>query len=104
MLINLHSVHNEIEYWKDSHVFRPERHLSAEGKIIRTDHFLPFGAIKSACSTSGNGRKNYWYLQANECASVNLLLRTRTTCSLPLLSKHSGSQQWRVNHFLLSIQ
>ena len=25
MLINLHSVHNEIEYWKDSHVFRPER-------------------------------------------------------------------------------
>ena len=52
MLINLHSVHNETEYWKDSHVFRPERHLSAEGKIIRTDHFLPFGASKSACSTS----------------------------------------------------
>jgi methyl farnesoate epoxidase / farnesoate epoxidase len=52
VLINLHSVHNEAEYWKDPHLFRPERHLSAEGKITRTDHFLPFGAGKFSGSTS----------------------------------------------------
>ena len=59
MQINLHSVHNEVEYWKDPHVFRPERHLSAEGKIIRTDHFLPFGAGKSSRSSSSERFNNF---------------------------------------------
>ena len=26
--VNVHSVHNEAAYWKDPHLFRPERHLS----------------------------------------------------------------------------
>lgn len=40
--INLHSVHNEKSYWGDPEVFRPERHFNAEGKVEKTDHFIPF--------------------------------------------------------------
>nr|QSD59127.1 CYP370A15 [Diaphanosoma celebensis]QST15067.1 CYP370A5 protein [Diaphanosoma celebensis] len=59
--INIHSVHNEVAYWKDPHVFRPERHLDARGKVIRTDHFLPFGAGKRLCIGESLA-KNTFYL------------------------------------------
>ena len=44
--VNVHSVHNEAAYWEDPHLFRPERHLCDEGKIIRSEHFMPFAAGK----------------------------------------------------------
>ena len=44
--VNVHSVHNEAAYWKDPHLFRPERHLCEEGTIIRSEHFMPFAAGK----------------------------------------------------------
>ena len=45
--MNLYSMHNDETYWKDPQVFRPERHLDSDGKIIKSDHFLPFGAGKA---------------------------------------------------------
>ena len=91
MQINLHSVHNEVEYWKDPHVFRPERHLSAEGKIIRTDHFLPFGAGTSFCSTSIKRFNNFFFRQTTmprrvPCQEHVLLVRCRSRQDFPVLS------------------
>lgn len=43
MQVNLHSIHNEKSFWGDPDVFRPERHIGHDGKLIRTDHFIPFG-------------------------------------------------------------
>ena len=43
MLINLYSVHSEVAFWTDPDVFRPERHLDANGKLIKSSHLLPFG-------------------------------------------------------------
>lgn len=38
-------------YWKDPEVFRPERHLNEDGtKVIKSDHFYPFGLGISNCS------------------------------------------------------
>ena len=34
----------EEAYWKDSQVFRPERHLDADGKLIKSDHVMAFGS------------------------------------------------------------
>lgn len=30
-------------YWTDPEVFRPERHLNSSGKLVKSDHFMPFG-------------------------------------------------------------
>lgn len=42
-MFNIYSVHMDGSYWVDPEVFRPERHLTAEGKLIKTDHLMPFG-------------------------------------------------------------
>lgn len=45
--MNLYSVHLDENYWTDPEVFRPERHLNADHtSVVKTDHFLPFGAGK----------------------------------------------------------
>lgn len=44
MLVSLYSLNMDTEYWKDPMVFRPERFLDDEGKLIQhIDQFLPFG-------------------------------------------------------------
>ena len=45
--MNIYTVHLDETYWCDPEVFRPERHLNADGtSVVKTDHFLPFGAGK----------------------------------------------------------
>ncbi len=41
--INIHSVHYDPDYWVDPDHFIPERHIDKDGKLIKTDHFMPFG-------------------------------------------------------------
>ena len=41
--MNLYSVHMDESYWENPEIFRPERHINQEGKLIKTDHLLPFG-------------------------------------------------------------
>lgn len=43
MLYSIYSVHMDKEHWGDPEDFRPERFLSAEGKIIHDDRILTFG-------------------------------------------------------------
>lgn len=51
--INLYSVHYEESYWKDPHVFRPERHLSEDGtKLLKHSHLFLFGAGETVSSIS----------------------------------------------------
>lgn len=43
-LVSLHSLHMDKEYWGDPEVFRPERWMDKNGKMIHHEtHFLPFG-------------------------------------------------------------
>lgn len=49
--VNLFTVHHDNDddesFWKESEIFRPERHLSPDGrKLIKSDHLLPFSAGK----------------------------------------------------------
>lgn len=44
-MVNLYSVNHDKNGWEDPEVFKPERHLDSEGKLIKTDQrFFPFGA------------------------------------------------------------
>lgn len=43
MLMSMWSVHYDKEHWGDPEVFRPERHLDDDGKLIIDEWFLPFG-------------------------------------------------------------
>lgn len=44
VLVNIYSVNSDESHWKDPSVFRPERHLNAEGTGIVKSHLLmPFG-------------------------------------------------------------
>lgn len=45
-MISLYSVHKDLAYWKDPEVFRPERFLDNEGKLIDHDRVIPFGLGK----------------------------------------------------------
>ena len=45
-VINIYSVLMEQSYWKDPEIFRPERHLSNDRKVIKSDHLLAFGSGK----------------------------------------------------------
>lgn len=44
IILNLHSIHMDPEYWNEPEVFRPDRHISPEGQIVISDRLLPFGA------------------------------------------------------------
>ncbi|XP_065208481.1 methyl farnesoate epoxidase-like [Planococcus citri] len=49
VLPSIWSVHMDEDYWKDPHVFRPERFIDSKGKIIQHTHFMPFGIGKRRC-------------------------------------------------------
>lgn len=42
----LHAVHMDPTLWDEPEAFKPERFLSAEGKIERPEFFIPFGVGK----------------------------------------------------------
>jgi hypothetical protein len=43
--INIDSVLNDADTWKDPHCFRPERHLNVDmTKIVKNENHIPFGA------------------------------------------------------------
>jgi len=60
VMVNLYSVHLDGTYWKDPHVFRPERHLNDQGKVVKSDHFLPFGVGKRNCLGESLARNTYY--------------------------------------------
>ncbi|VEN49099.1 unnamed protein product [Callosobruchus maculatus] len=49
VLISLHSVHFDKEYWKDPEVFRPERFLNDDGKIFNHERVINFGLGRRRC-------------------------------------------------------
>ncbi|KAH1003748.1 hypothetical protein HUJ04_003617 [Dendroctonus ponderosae] len=49
VLLNLHSVHHDQNYWKDPAVFRPERFLDENSNLICQDRVLTFGLGKRRC-------------------------------------------------------
>lgn len=49
VLIGLHSVQKDIEYWSDPNVFRPERFLDDKHKITNIERFVAFGQGHRRC-------------------------------------------------------
>ncbi|MCL4140572.1 UNVERIFIED_CONTAM: hypothetical protein GTU68_031379 [Idotea baltica] len=49
LLINVHSVLMDKQYWKDPETFRPERFVTPEGKIRKEERLIPFGKGKRSC-------------------------------------------------------
>nr|XP_023024596.1 probable cytochrome P450 305a1 [Leptinotarsa decemlineata] len=49
VLIHIHSVHNDVDYWQDPEIFRPDRFLDPKGNLMYHDRFLPFGLGKRRC-------------------------------------------------------
>ena len=43
---NIYAVHFDPVTWPEPEVFNPSRHLTAEGKIIKKDEFIPFAIGK----------------------------------------------------------
>jgi len=42
--IDLNGIFTDPSKWVDAEVFRPERHLNAEGKFVKNDLLIPFGS------------------------------------------------------------
>lgn len=49
---HIHAVHMDPTLWDHPEEFRPERFLSAEGKVVKPDFFIPFGVGKFPSSLS----------------------------------------------------
>lgn len=49
ILIGLHSVLMDKDYWGDPEVFRPDRFLDEHEKVVNSDHLMPFGQGKRRC-------------------------------------------------------
>lgn len=46
VLVNLGSVHADVEHWGDPKIFRPERFIDSTGKFCKDDHLILFGTGK----------------------------------------------------------
>lgn len=42
----MYGAHNDKKVWGDPENFRPERYIGADGKIVKKDNAMPFGAGK----------------------------------------------------------
>lgn len=49
VLMGLETIHMDEEYWDEPHVFRPERFLDANNKIVNTERVVPFGQGRRRC-------------------------------------------------------
>ncbi|XP_031626090.1 probable cytochrome P450 305a1 isoform X2 [Contarinia nasturtii] len=49
VLIGLETIHMDTEYWGDPDVFRPERFLDFDRKIVNTERFVAFGQGRRKC-------------------------------------------------------
>ena len=49
ILANLYAVHHDPGVYKNPGVFLPERFLGEEGKMLKSDAFLPFSSGKRGC-------------------------------------------------------
>jgi hypothetical protein len=47
VLVNLGSVHTDVEHWGDPENFRPERFIDSTGKFCKDDHLILFGTGKN---------------------------------------------------------
>jgi cytochrome P450 len=47
--VNLWNVLHDREHWGDPEVFRPERFLDADGRFIKDEFMIQFGAGKRVC-------------------------------------------------------
>ena len=46
---NLYGLHHDPKVYKNPEIFRPERFLGVEGKILKSEAFLPFSVGKRGC-------------------------------------------------------
>ena len=42
-MVNIDSIKNDPEFWKNPEEFLPERHLNVDGNITKTSAFAAFG-------------------------------------------------------------
>lgn len=49
VLMGLRTVHMDVDHWGDPEVFRPERFLDAEMRIVNTERLMPFGQGRRRC-------------------------------------------------------
>ncbi|XP_046982540.1 probable cytochrome P450 304a1 [Schistocerca americana] len=54
----LYSMHMDGDLWGDPNTFRPERFLDSDGKLIKKDFTLPFGAGKRLCAGETFSKQN----------------------------------------------
>jgi len=47
--VNIWSVLHDCEHWTDPEDFRPERFFDADGKFVKDEWLIPFGAGRRAC-------------------------------------------------------
>ncbi|XP_046656380.1 methyl farnesoate epoxidase-like [Daphnia pulicaria] len=65
VMLNLDAVLMDDGYWKEPEVFRPERHLNEDGtKVIKSDHFYPFGIGKRMCLGDSLAKNTYFLFTA----------------------------------------
>ena len=61
IMYSVWGVHHDKEYWKDPEVFRPERWIGEDGKILdHSTHFMPFGTGPRKCLGDNLAKLEYF--------------------------------------------
>lgn len=56
ILIGVHSVHTDPDYWNNPEEFQPERFLDANNKLVNTERMMTFGQGHRSCPGVNLGR------------------------------------------------